>query len=217
MKCYIYKITSPTGKVYIGQTNNLSIRRGRYKRLECKNQTLLYNSLKKYGFENHIFEKIEECSKLLINDLEIYWINQYKSNKNKFPENNGMNLNDGGCGNRGFKHSDETKEILREKSTGHIVSDETKIILSELNSGNKHPQYGTHHSEESKYKNRLAHLGKSVNGKKINAFDYKTGKYIGSYLSYKECGEKLKINHSNIGSCLLGKRNHVGGYIFKLI
>lgn len=70
----IYKITNPKGKVYIGQSINLQQRLSEYRRLtNCKNQTQLYNSLKKYGWENHIAVVLEECSIDLLNSRERYW------------------------------------------------------------------------------------------------------------------------------------------------
>jgi len=44
----IYKITSPSGKIYIGQSINIEKTwKYRYKNLNaCKRQTILYNSLK---------------------------------------------------------------------------------------------------------------------------------------------------------------------------
>jgi group I intron endonuclease len=64
----IYKITSPSGKIYIGQSTNIEKRVSRYKSLSCKKQTKLYNSLRKYGWCSHIFEIIEivEDDKMLI-------------------------------------------------------------------------------------------------------------------------------------------------------
>lgn len=50
----IYKITSPTGKIYIGQSVNIEKRwNSYYKNLSCKEQRIIYNSLKKHGFENY--------------------------------------------------------------------------------------------------------------------------------------------------------------------
>ena len=56
----IYKITNPKGKVYVGQTTNYRKRLNHYRILHCKRQQKLYNSLHKYGFNNHVFEIIEE-------------------------------------------------------------------------------------------------------------------------------------------------------------
>ena len=71
----IYKITSPTGKIYIGQSVNIKNRFKQYKYIS-NNKIIgpkLYNSLKKHGFENHQFEIIEECIIEQLNEKEIYW------------------------------------------------------------------------------------------------------------------------------------------------
>ena len=52
----IYKITSPSNKIYIGQGIDIYIRWNEYKRLKCKRQPKLYASLKKHGVDNHKFE-----------------------------------------------------------------------------------------------------------------------------------------------------------------
>jgi len=61
----IYKITSPSGRVYIGQSVNIEKRFKKYVRLDCKEQTRLYRSFKKHGVENHMLEIIELCSEHL--------------------------------------------------------------------------------------------------------------------------------------------------------
>jgi hypothetical protein len=75
----VYKITSPTGKIYIGQSVDIKKRwKDNYKTLNCKGQTRLYNSLKKYGPENHKFEIIEECEVENLIQRETYWKLFYK-------------------------------------------------------------------------------------------------------------------------------------------
>ena len=69
----IYKIQSPVGKIYIGQSTDIKKRWEYYKRLACKKQPKLYNSLNKYGSDNHIFEVIEECNIDQLDEREIYW------------------------------------------------------------------------------------------------------------------------------------------------
>jgi group I intron endonuclease len=54
----IYMITSPTNRIYIGSTVNLKRRIIYYKSNLGKSQIKLYNSFKKYGWENHKFEVI---------------------------------------------------------------------------------------------------------------------------------------------------------------
>lgn len=47
----IYKITSPTNKIYIGKSKSLKQRENNYKSSleKIKSQIKLYNSIKKYG------------------------------------------------------------------------------------------------------------------------------------------------------------------------
>ena len=70
----IYKITSPSNKVYIGQSRNISKRINNYSNLNCKKQRKLYNSLKFYGWENHIFSIISE----LPNDINQTVLDSYE-------------------------------------------------------------------------------------------------------------------------------------------
>ena len=75
--CGIYKITNPSGKIYIGESQDISLRTYYYSIVSCHKQRKLYNSLKKHGWENHIFEIIEECE---FDDLlcrERYWQDFY--------------------------------------------------------------------------------------------------------------------------------------------
>ena len=90
--CGIYKITSPTGRVYVGQSKDINKRWSYYKTLNCKYQTKLYHSLKKHGVENHKFEIVCKCDELHLNEYEIYYINKFES----FNTTNGLNLVNGG-------------------------------------------------------------------------------------------------------------------------
>ena len=75
----IYKITSPSKKVYIGQSVHLYERlKSYFEPKSAPNQKILKYSFNKYGVENHVFEIIEECSIELLNEREIYWQEQYK-------------------------------------------------------------------------------------------------------------------------------------------
>lgn len=74
----IYKITNPKGKIYIGQSTNIHKRwKKAYKTLQCRGQVRLYRSLVKYGYSEHIFEVIEECSVEELNTRERYWQDFY--------------------------------------------------------------------------------------------------------------------------------------------
>lgn len=75
----IYKITSPSGKIYIGESININRRWKKYKRLDCKGQHKLYNSFNKYGVLKHVFKIIEECSFNNLYIRERYWQEYYKA------------------------------------------------------------------------------------------------------------------------------------------
>jgi group I intron endonuclease len=73
----IYKITNPKDKIYIGCTIDFKRRLSEYRRLSIVGQVKLYNSLSKYGFNNHKFEIVEECSDDILHEREIYWIKYF--------------------------------------------------------------------------------------------------------------------------------------------
>lgn len=58
--CGIYKITSPTNKIYIGSSKDI-VRRWRGYR-KCTNQIRIFRSIEKYGIDAHKFEVIHECN-----------------------------------------------------------------------------------------------------------------------------------------------------------
>lgn len=126
----IYKITSPALKIYVGQTINYKERLKRYKWLNCEKQRMLFFSLKKYGFDKHVFEILEDDLPIeLLNEREKYWIKEcnsyYKNNRA-----NGMNLNTGG--------NTPVWDSIRIKS----FSDKFK--------GKNNPFFGKTHSKETR-------------------------------------------------------------------
>lgn len=76
----IYKIVSPTGRVYVGQSRDIVRRQKTYKSLTRSNnkQVRLYRSFIKYGIEAHIFDIIEECTFEELNNRERFWQDYYK-------------------------------------------------------------------------------------------------------------------------------------------
>lgn len=97
MKTGIYKILSPTKRIYIGQSKNIDERISRYKKLQCcKTQLFLYRSFLKYDVENHQFEILVrgDYSKQELNNLETNFIKEFNSYNGW--ENGGLNLTTGG-------------------------------------------------------------------------------------------------------------------------
>lgn len=124
----IYKLTSPTVKVYIGQSaNDCRERRNKYKRLECKKQPRLYSSLKKHGFENHRFEVIHE----LPDDVNIEVLNRYEVLYADLYEAAGFTLlNTRECGLNGKIHESSRKK-MSQAAKGRKPNQETRRKMSE--------------------------------------------------------------------------------------
>jgi len=78
----IYKISSPSGKVYIGQSWNYRERVRHYRQLKCERQTKLYASLLKYGVDNHTIEIVHtlpiDVSQDVLDNYEILYWEMYK-------------------------------------------------------------------------------------------------------------------------------------------
>jgi group I intron endonuclease len=147
----IYKITSPSGKINIGQTWDIEKRWWGYKKMHCKNQRLLHRSLKKYGFVAHTFKVICELPKdvtqEVMNQLECAYIEAYKAAGFKM-----LNIKEGGEG--GGKHGEQTKRLISEAAKGRKMSEETKQKISEA-------QKGKRTSEETRRKQSEAAIGRA--------------------------------------------------------
>ena len=148
---YIYVLQNTiNNKIYIGQTTNPKKRMLDHKarsRAICKNQrnNILYNAIRKHGFENFKMTIIEENVVDEIDDAEKLWISIFNT-RNKYY---GYNLAEGGKVNRGFKRSEETKNkdslIKREyykfnkpwNAGKHSMSEEQKSNLSKMWQGEK--------------------------------------------------------------------------------
>lgn len=127
----IYRLTSPSGKVYIGQTKRLSGRLSSYRTLKCRNQTLLYNSLRKYGFEQHTFYIVHRfphvVSQEIVDNYERYVIQVHRFT---VPEGL-LNLTDGGRGNAGRagQESKPRPDVQGEKHKLSILSEEKVLAI----------------------------------------------------------------------------------------
>jgi len=134
----IYKIVNPKNRVYIGITTDLPKRIKHYERADCRSQQALFHSFRKYGVSGHSFDLIESFTteKDFAMDREIYWISYYKCNYSKLPEENGLNLTDGGRGSHGRVMSEETKalvnkeELLNKMKSIDTDADRAKNFLS---------------------------------------------------------------------------------------
>jgi group I intron endonuclease len=199
----IYKIASPTGKVYIGQSWDLNARRKAYSKAACKGQHLILNSLLKYGWENHKWEILlyltDNTTQKWMDYWEISFISFYKDCGLEL-----LNIKPGGFGGK--------------------LTEEIKIKISLANKGRKPAQ---HLIEKLKIINRrpcLEHVKKIVSethkGVKHHAatpvkqFD-KEGNFLAEWSYMKEAAKALDISRTSIGNCCTGVSKSAGGFIWK--
>ena len=187
-----------------------------------KKQPLLFNSLSKYGFDNHKFEVIYEGEILSeeLNKLEIFYIGFF----NTFHRNNseGMNLTLGGDGGLGTKISDEhRKKIIAYNKTRTYKkhTEETKKLISE--SRKKTGKTEAIKSAIEKSKGRK--IKKSQEWIKNNAESIKKpilqfdlyNNFIREWKSAKDVETDIGLCRKNINCNLKGKTKHAYGYIWK--
>ncbi|MCB1711929.1 MAG: GIY-YIG nuclease family protein [Candidatus Riesia sp.] len=238
----IYKITSPTNRVYIGQSSDIKRRQSEYKYLNngVKSQPKLFRSINKYGWDNHTFEIIEECLFEDLNKRERYWQEYY-------------NVLEGGLNCclvetklKNKQYTEEVKEKMRIKALGRSHTDKTKRKLSNIFSGEGNPNWnkkpsketiekikegnrnktlsqetknriskakiGTKCSEETRNKMSESHKGKTV--KKIDKLDLQ-GNYICTYNSITEAAKDCGGSKSHISCVATGRRSSTLGYKWK--
>lgn len=219
----IYKIESPSGRIYVGQSTLLEKAWGyRYKTLNCKGQRKLFFSLQKYRPENHQFEILQECSLEDLNKLETHWkqyylyINNQDWDKVLFCE-----LYDLGGGPKseetkrkisenkiGFKYSEESKRVMKEKKNDPKYIKKITEIARENGKRNK----GKTHSEETLQKMRESNPNKIP----VEQVDKITGKVIREYYSMKEVGRVLGVNANGVTEVIHGRQKTFKGFIWRL-
>lgn len=220
--CGIYRITSPSGRIYVGQAKNIKARWRDYYGLYSSviGQTMLYRSLKKYGVEEHAFEVIENCTEQDLNTRERYWQDLHDV------LNGGLNcvLQESGEKRRVF--SEETRKKMSEAQIGsksHLygkkLTQETRKKMSERQIGDKNHMFGVygilHHnynkvvSNESKSK--MSQAQNRVNSKLKVGFaskpliDIETGVF---YYSIKDASNIYTISYSHLNKMLNGDRTN---------
>jgi hypothetical protein len=101
----IYKIESPSNKIYIGQTIHTLEERIKGHKKSSTNCTLLKRAIDKYGDEME-YEILEEVSNELLDEREIHWIKYYNS-----LAPNGYNCSTGG------NNKKELSDLLKDNIT----------------------------------------------------------------------------------------------------
>lgn len=215
----IYKIISPSGRIYIGQSINIPYRFSTYKRLDCNSQRRLYQSFNKYGVSNHVFEVVEYCERNRLNELELFYINKFNC-LSKY----GLN-----CCLIGTKNmiSDCTREKMRSSAKNRPSpmidkkhTDEARAKMSASKKGKpgwrkgiklapesilllRSYQLGVKQSDKSKQKRRQWNIDNDLNCKKI--IDTSTGLV---YDSIKKAALCFNIKPNTLNAMLTGQNKN---------
>lgn len=209
----IYKITSPSGRVYVGKTKRLKIRIWEYRWRSKKRKSIIHDSIKGYGWEAHKLEVIEEISDELLNEREMFWIKEL--NTFYLDNENGMNMTRGGDGNvPSWKHN-----IERRKKQSKAFS------------GKNNPFYGKTHSEEYRKRKSIevseynkkngvkvpewgAEKGRQKIIKAVLMYDA-AGSFVREFESCTEAGKFINGKARDISACASGRRTQAKGYVFR--
>lgn len=211
----IYKITSPSGKIYIGQSIDIEKRFSHYQKLyNCKSQTKLYRSFLKYGVNKHNFEILEECKILELNDKERYYQDLYSVLKT------GLNCKLTKSLDKSGYASEETREKMRKpktlqhninnsiaakkrKRTPEQIKKATEIILKAGKERNK-PLSDEHKLKLSIWRKgkKFPHLSGKNSVKSKPVLDLNTGIF---YDSIKDAAKYNSVSKFKLQNSLSGK------------
>ena len=195
----IYKLTSPSGKIYIGQTQCLYVRFIDYRKTRANDY--LMKAILKYGLENIRVEILEKDLPLdKLDEREQFYLDTLK------PFNdNGYNI----C-----KVAGTTRGRKRPKDERDKISEIAKTRIGELNGF-----YGKTHTEETKMligsKNSNKTLtkehiksfcgaGQDSVKRKVKMIDAKTNKILKIWDSIKEASDNTNAHYSTITAVCRG-------------
>ena len=200
----VYVHTSPSGKMYVGQTGVEPEKRwgkNGVHYLKKRNENYVHpafaRAILKYGWDNIKHEIIaSNLTREEADNLEILLIKEFDT-KNR---EHGYNLKDGGLGGGGF-------------------CEEIKKKISNATKGENNPFYGKKHSEESLKKMSESHkyLNMGQNhfaSKKVCQYDLQ-GNFIKTWDCMREAERELNISNGSIYNCCKGIQKKTGDFIWR--
>ena len=224
--CVYAHINKTNGKIYIGQTCKKPKERWS-NGIGYKYQSHFWASIQKYGwdgFEHEIIasnltkEEADNFERLLIEKL------------NTINPDFGYNMTLGGEGRAGCFPSDETREKLSEKARERFENQEARDRqrentrrqwknpeirnkMIEALSGENHPLYGKHLSDETRQKMSAVRQGvNNARARSVYQIDKNSNEIIKKWSYITQAGETFGTSISNIISCCKGKRKTACGF-----
>jgi group I intron endonuclease len=245
---YIYRIVNKiNGKQYIGQSEQDDINDRWRGHIYCINNDkgcpLLTDAFRKHGLDNFRFEVIVICFDEDRYRFEKEYIKLYNT-----MAPNGYNLTEGGEPGGNFKgktHTEEVRNILREKATAWNNNPENKSRLGQLvrigllnsekwKKAKEEGRIGTHdynkQPKSKEVKEKISESLKKFFSNKDNLAKCKTKKprngrpvyqctlentIIKQFINAAEAARQVQLNRKSIQANLAGRSNTAGGYIWK--
>ena len=166
----IYKITSPSGKIYIGQSSNINRRMIEHKYNSKTKNLKLYSSIRKYGLENHKIEVIFLSNDIdEKNKMESFFINQFDSIENGLNHVDVINNTIGFFS--GKKHTEENVLKIKQRMSGYKPVNAIKKRMKKVFCGYTNKFYDSISECARDLNVSHAYISNQLNGKMINKYN----------------------------------------------
>lgn len=201
--CGVYKITSPSGRVYIGSSNDIKRRWRTYRwKNWCGDQIRLHSSFKKYGIKAHEFKILVLCDISRLYEFEAAFGAYY----NALCDHKGMNCNLPAAGEFKQTKSEATKKKHALAMSKYKWSDETRKKFIESMATRTTEQKkasGALISKALKNKPKSKEHNRKVSEASKNIIlNTQTGIY---YLGVQEAADSLGLKRSCLNAKLVGQ------------
>lgn len=203
----IYKYTSPSGKVYIGQTTNERHRRNAWFCIKYRYAGTAINAARaKYGADNFRYEVLhkkhyftQEEATYDLDRWENYYIGYYDSFKN------GYNNTVGGCiSTRGKARSEEQRRKISRRNKGYKHTPEAIRRMSESKKGKKKSKIAVYNMTVARRK--LPYV------RQVGQYDASTLELIKVWPCAYNAGMELGICTQNIRRACIKQGKYKGFY-----
>lgn len=220
----IYKTTNiVTGKIYVGKhsTNKLEdgyIGCGIMSDKDATENFLFHNSVRKHGYNNFSREIIEFCDSQYLNEREIFWIKELKSNDLAM----GYNIGTGGVGGDNFTNNprkEEIRENMRNSCNNKGLSGDKNPMWGKPSPmrgvfSKDHPLHGRKRPEQAIKRGKDSHFFGSNKTGELNPHFGKKNEIV----NCPECGKSggiagMKHWHFNNCKSKVKASNYVGNNI----
>ena len=200
MTCGIYTITSPSGRVYVGQSVNIERRFGEYRRSSSsvRKQRRLAASFAKYGVDAHVFCIVQACAEESLRATERHFQEILQA-----------------CGPKGLN----CRLVGAADKVGRL-SAESRQRMSEKQRGAGNPNFGKRGAETSCFgRSRTESERKAISefqrqrGQLILQIDPASGSIVRKARSWEYVAEGL--SQGNISSCCSGRLKTYKGFKYQ--